>query len=200
MLVGLVGILVPVLPGLVLVVAGIAVWAVPRNDAVGWTVLGVAVALVALGAVPSTCSRDAGCATPGCPAGRSLAGGVLGIVGFFVVPVVGLLLGFVLGVYLAELARVGRARGVAVARHALTAVGWSILIELRGGPAWRRSGVGRRRIAWRGVRGLGCARHVAVGETIRVGVLGARGRMGTEICRAVDGRAGPGAGGAGRPG
>jgi NADH-quinone oxidoreductase subunit E len=35
---------------------------------------------------------------------------VLGIVGFFVVPVVGLLLGFVLGVYLAELARLGRNR------------------------------------------------------------------------------------------
>ena len=38
---------------------------------------------------------------------------MLGIVGFFVVPVVGLLLGFVLGVYLAELARLG-GRGVAV--------------------------------------------------------------------------------------
>ena len=33
-----------------------------------------------------------------------VAGGVLGIVGFFVIPVVGLLIGFVLGVYLAELA------------------------------------------------------------------------------------------------
>jgi hypothetical protein len=48
---GLVGILVPVLPGPVLILAGIAVWAVPRNDVVGWTVLGIAVALVAVGAV-----------------------------------------------------------------------------------------------------------------------------------------------------
>ena len=33
-----------------------------------------------------------------------VAGGVLGIIGFFVIPVIGLLIGFVLGVYLAELA------------------------------------------------------------------------------------------------
>ena len=129
-LVGLVGILVPVLPGPVLVVAGIAVWAVPRNDAVGWTVLGVAVALVVAGSVlkylvPGRRMRDAGV-----PGRTLVAGGLLGIVGFFVVPVVGLLLGFVLGVYLAELARVGRARAWPSARHALTAVGWSILIEL----------------------------------------------------------------------
>ena len=131
--VGLVGVVVPVLPGLVLVVAGIGLWAVPRNDALGWTVLGIAVALVVAGSVlkyllPGRRMRDAG--VPG----RTLVlGGVLGIVGFFVVPVVGLLLGFVLGVYLAELGRVGRANAWPSARHALTAVGWSILIELAAG-------------------------------------------------------------------
>lgn len=132
-LVGLVGIVVPVLPGLILVVGGIGLWAVPRNDVVGWTVLGVAVALVVAGTalkylLPGRRMRDAG--VPG----RTLVlGGVLGTVGFFVVPVVGLFLGFVLGVYLAELARLGRARAWPSARHALTAVGWSILIELAAG-------------------------------------------------------------------
>jgi uncharacterized protein len=131
--VGLLGIVVPVLPGLSLVVGGIALWAVDRNDAVGWTVLAVAVALAAVGAVvkyllPGRRMRDAGV-----PGRTLLTGGVLGIVGFFVVPVVGLLLGFVLGVYLAEVARVGRARAWPSARHALTAVGWSILIELAAG-------------------------------------------------------------------
>nr|WP_284290737.1 DUF456 family protein [Angustibacter aerolatus] len=38
----------------------------------------------------------------GVPWWTTLAGVALGVVGFFVVPVVGLLLGFVLGVYLAE--------------------------------------------------------------------------------------------------
>jgi uncharacterized protein len=134
--VGLVGIVVPVLPGLVLVAAGVAVWAIPRGDVLGWSVLGTALAVIVVGSVvkylvPGRKLRDAG--VPG----RSVAlGAVLGVVGFFVVPVVGLLLGFVLGVYLAELARL---RTSALAwlstRGALGAVGWSIVIELVTGVA-----------------------------------------------------------------
>jgi uncharacterized protein YqgC (DUF456 family) len=132
-LTGLVGILVPVLPGLVLVVGGIGLWAVPRNDAVGWTVLGAAVALAVAGSIvkyllPGRRMRDAGV-----PSRTLVMGGVLGIVGFFAVPVVGLFLGFVLGVYLAEVGRVGRARAWPSARHTLGAVGWSVLIELAAG-------------------------------------------------------------------
>lgn len=132
--VGLVGIVVAVLPGLVLVVAGVAVWAVPRGDTVGWTVLGVAVAIAVLGTVlkyllPGKRLRDGGV-----PARTLVAGGVLGIVGFFVIPVVGLFVGFVLGVYLAELARLPDAgQAWTSARGALAAVGWSILIELAAG-------------------------------------------------------------------
>ena len=132
-LVGLVGILVPVLPGPVLVVAGIAVWAVPRNDAVGWTVLAVAVALVVAGSVlkylvPGRRMRDAGV-----PGRTLVAGGLLGIVGFFVVPVVGLLLGFVLGVYLAELAnRHDQRVAWTSTKHALKGVALSVGVELTG--------------------------------------------------------------------
>ena len=129
--VGIVGIVVPVLPGLVLVAAGVAVWAVPRGDALGWTVLGIAVAVIVVGSVvkylvPGRKLRDAG--VPG----RSVAlGAVLGIVGFFVVPVIGLFLGFVLGIYLAELARLrDNALAWLSTRGALAAVGWSIVIEL----------------------------------------------------------------------
>jgi len=49
------------------------------------------------------------------------------------VPVVGLVLGFVLGVYLAERARLGRDGAWPSTRTALGAVGWSILIELAAG-------------------------------------------------------------------
>jgi len=60
-----------------------------------------------------------------------LAGGVLGIVGFFVVPVIGLVLGFVLGLWLAELARLGDAKlAWPSTRHALSAVGLALLVEL----------------------------------------------------------------------
>jgi uncharacterized protein len=130
---GIVGVVLPVLPGLVLVVAGVAAWAVPRGDALGWTVLGVAVAIVVAGTVlkyllPGRRLRDAGV-----PGRTVAAGAVLGVVGFFLIPVVGLFVGFVLGVYLAELARLDRARAWPSTRHALSAVGWSIVIELAAG-------------------------------------------------------------------
>lgn len=132
--VGIVGIVLPVLPGLVLVVAGVAVWAVPRGDAVAWTVLAVVVAIVVVGSVvkylvPGKALRDSGV-----PGRTIAAGAVLGVIGFFVIPVVGLFIGFVLGVYLAELARLG---GHDVAwpstRKALAAVGWSVVIEMATG-------------------------------------------------------------------
>ena len=131
--VGLFGVLVPVLPGPVLVLAGIGVWAVPRGDAVGWTVLGVAGAIIALGTVLKYLLPGARMRAAGVPGRTLLAGGALGIVGFFVVPVIGLVLGFVLGVYLAESARLGRSAAWPSTRTALGAVGWSMLIELAAG-------------------------------------------------------------------
>jgi uncharacterized protein len=132
--VGVLGVLVPVLPGLLLVLAGIAIWAVPRGDAVGWTVLGIAALIVALGSVakyllPGRKLREAGVPF------RTLAlGGVLGAVGFFVIPVIGLFLGFLLGVYVGELGRLGdRSQAWPATRRALGAVGWSMLIELTTG-------------------------------------------------------------------
>lgn len=132
--VGIAGVLLPVLPGLALIVAGVAVWAVPRGDALGWSVLGLAVAIVVVGTVakyllPGRRMRDSGV-----PGRTIAAGALLGVIGFFVIPVLGLFLGFVLGVYLAELTRLGdRTLAWPSTRHALLAVGVSILIELGAG-------------------------------------------------------------------
>jgi uncharacterized protein YqgC (DUF456 family) len=131
---GIVGIVLPVLPGLVLVVAGVGVWAVARGDVVAWTVLGIVVAIVIVGSVvkylvPGRRLRDAGV-----PGRTIAAGAVLGVVGFFVIPVVGLFIGFVLGVYLAELARLGGHEAAwPSTRRALAAVGWSLVIEMATG-------------------------------------------------------------------
>jgi hypothetical protein len=65
----------------------------------------------------------------GVPNSALLAGGVLGLIGFFVVPVVGLILGFVLGVWLVERARVGAAQAWPSTKRALAAAGLSMLIE-----------------------------------------------------------------------
>jgi hypothetical protein len=66
----------------------------------------------------------------GIPASTQWVGVLVGAVGFFVVPVVGLFLGFVLGIYLAELARLGSAQAWPSTVHALKAVGLSVVIEL----------------------------------------------------------------------
>jgi uncharacterized protein YqgC (DUF456 family) len=133
-LVGLVGIVIPVLPGLVLVVAGVLLWATEQQSAFGWTVLGLAVVLAAAGMVveylvPGRRMRAAGVRTS-----TLLAGAALAVVGFFVVPVVGLALGFVLGIYLAERGRRGgHAAAWAATKQALRAVVLSMGIELATG-------------------------------------------------------------------
>ncbi|MFN8077416.1 MAG: DUF456 domain-containing protein [Kineosporiaceae bacterium] len=132
--VGLVGVVVPVLPGLVLVWAGALLWALDRSDLPGWITLGLVTAAFAAGTVAKYLFPGRRLREDGVGRGTLAAGGLLGIVGFFVVPVVGLPLGFVLGIYLAEYARLrDQRRGLAATRAALRAVGWSILIELAAG-------------------------------------------------------------------
>jgi hypothetical protein len=131
--VGLVGIVVPLLPGILLVYAAILVWAVVEHDVTAWVTLGVVTVLIGATTLikytwPMKRMRaaDVGTAT-------LLAGAVLGIIGFFVVPVVGLVIGFVLGIYLAELAN-RRDQRVAWAstKHALKGVALSVGVELAG--------------------------------------------------------------------
>ena len=62
-----------------------------------------------------------------------IIGAVLGIIGFFVIPIVGLLIGFVLGVYLAELAnRRDQRLAWTSTKHALKGVALSVGVELAG--------------------------------------------------------------------
>jgi uncharacterized protein YqgC (DUF456 family) len=129
--VGLVGIVVPVLPGLLLIWAGVAVWSTERQDGTGWTVLAVVTALALAGSALKYLLPGRRMRTEGVPGRTMVIGGALGLVGFFVIPVVGLLVGFVLGVYLAERWRLGdHGRAWASTIVALKAAGWSMLIEL----------------------------------------------------------------------
>jgi uncharacterized protein len=126
---GLAGIVVPVLPGTVLVALGIGIWAGEKGTTGGWVVFAVAAALLVVGGVVKY-------AVPGrrlravVPTRTLVVGALCGVVGFFVVPVVGALAGFPVGVYLAERARVGGEAARASTVAALRAVGASILIEL----------------------------------------------------------------------
>ena len=69
----------------------------------------------------------------GVPNRSLLVGGVLAIVGFFVVPVVGLFLGFVAGVFASEFQRLRAAdKAWPSTVSALKATGLTILVELAG--------------------------------------------------------------------
>lgn len=131
--VGLVGIIVPVLPGGILVIGAIGVWAYVDNTVVSWVVFGIAAALFVVFQVikytwPVKRMRQAEVRTS-----VLVVGGVAGVVGFFVIPVIGLLIGFVLGVFVAELGiRRDATRAWASTVHALKGVALSVGIELTG--------------------------------------------------------------------
>lgn len=131
--VGIVGILVPLLPGTLLVFGAIAVWAFVEQTVTGWVTLGVVTAILGAALLvkylwPMRRMRAADVRTS-----SLVAGAVLGVVGFFVIPVLGLVIGFVGGVYLAELGvrhdqRVAWASTV----HAVKGVALSVGVELAG--------------------------------------------------------------------
>jgi hypothetical protein len=132
MLVGLVGVVVPVLPGTALVLAAGVAWAVlvVETGSGRWVVVGIMAALFVAGLVLKY-------ALPGrrlsgeLPRSTLLATTAGAAVGFVLLPPLGLLLGAVVGTYAAEARRVG---GGAPAREStvrvLKAVGLGVLAEL----------------------------------------------------------------------
>lgn len=128
--VGLAGIVVPILPGSVLVVGGFLVWALAEGGATAWAVFAAATVVIAIGTVIKYVVPGRRLEMAGVPASTQWIGVALGVVGFFVVPVVGLFVGFVLGIYLAELRRLGTRDAWPSTVHSLRAVGLSIVIEL----------------------------------------------------------------------
>jgi uncharacterized protein YqgC (DUF456 family) len=127
---GVLGVLVPVLPGLVLCWLAVLFWAI-FGDAGGgrWVILVLATVVAAAGTVIKYLWPGKRLKSTGVPTASLVAGGVLGLIGFFVVPVVGLVLGFVLGVWLAERVRVGAAQAWPSTKKALGAAGLAMLIE-----------------------------------------------------------------------
>jgi uncharacterized protein YqgC (DUF456 family) len=131
--VGLIGIVMPVLPGILLVFGAIAVWAVVENNVTAWVTLGVVTVLLGAATLikylwPMRRMRAADVRTL-----SLVVGAVLGIIGFFVIPVLGLVIGFVLGVYLAELAnRRDQAVAWTSTKHAVKGVALSVGVELAG--------------------------------------------------------------------
>lgn len=129
--IGMVGIVIPVIPGLLLCLAGVFLWAWDTGSSLGWSVFGVCAALYLAGvalqyAVPGRRMREAGVRRS-----TLVLAVLLAVVGFFVIPVVGAAVGFVGGIFLVELGHSkDRSAAWASTRAALKAVFLSVGIEL----------------------------------------------------------------------
>lgn len=129
--VSLAGIVIPVLPGSILGLLALLEWAIFGGAGWGgWLVFAVGGVLFACGMASSAFLTGKRLKERSIPSRSVVIGAVLAIVGMFIVPVVGLVLGFALGLLLSEWQRTGHLQGAAASSWAaLKATGVGILIE-----------------------------------------------------------------------
>lgn len=129
--VGIAGVVVPILPGSILIIVALLAWALTVASVEGWVVFAIGTVLAGAGLAAGLVLTGRSLRQRRIP-GRSVTiGVVLGIVGMFVIPVVGLVVGFVVGLFASELARQRDARAALTSSlHALKATGLGILAEL----------------------------------------------------------------------
>jgi uncharacterized protein YqgC (DUF456 family) len=132
MVVGIAGVVVPVLPGLLLVWAAGIVWVWLDGGGATRIVVGVLLtALLVVGTVAKYVLPARSATGAGAPRVTLLVGALGGVAGFFLIPVVGVVVGGVVAVYLAELVRLQHPGTAWRSTWAvLRAVGIGMLIEL----------------------------------------------------------------------
>lgn len=129
--IGVVGVVVPMLPGTAIIVASIVIWAVVAQSTLGWWVAGTCAVIALSGWGLQYLVPGRRLKTVGVPNRTLFIGAIAGVVGFFVIPLAGLVISFVAGVALAELARLGNwSQAWPSTQHALRAAVLSYGIEL----------------------------------------------------------------------
>ena len=130
LVIGALGTIFPILPGSILVIIGLLIWAIVIGGPVGWTVFGIGLLLSGSGMAASALLTGKRLKQREIPNRSILTGAVVGVVGAFVIPVVGLLLGFVLGLYASEWYRLRDPKQAWDASGvAMKSVGLGMLIE-----------------------------------------------------------------------
>lgn len=129
--VGVVGIVVPVLPGSLAVATGLLLWALFGGSSTGWVVFGVGAALVMIGMAAQYLITGRTLKRREIPSRSVVIGLVVGLIGMIVVPFFGLPLGFAIGLLGSEYLRL-RDLGEAASSSwaALKSVGLGMAVEL----------------------------------------------------------------------
>lgn len=129
--VGVAGIVLPVLPGSITIAAGLLVWAIWGGSSGGWIAFGVGLVFVLAGMLAGWVLTKRNLDGRGIPGWPVLVGVAAGVLGMFVLPALGLPIGFVLGLFLAELVRLREFReAVRTSWLAIRTLGLGMLIEL----------------------------------------------------------------------
>lgn len=105
LVVGTIGIVVPVLPGLLIVLGAVLLWAIGTGGTTAWIIFGIAAVVWVVGVVAQFLIPGRKLKTQGIGLGTLTLAVIAAIIGFFVIPVVGAFVGFVLAIYLVEMTR-----------------------------------------------------------------------------------------------
>lgn len=129
--IGVVGIVVPVLPGSITIVIGLLVWALAAGTAEGWLTFGMGTTLAIGGMVSQYLLTGRNLKRREIPSRSVLVGVIAGIIGIFVLPGLGLIIGFVVGLLASEWFRVRDLKtALSTSWVALKSVGLGMLLEL----------------------------------------------------------------------
>jgi uncharacterized protein YqgC (DUF456 family) len=132
MILGLMGVVLPVLPGLLLIWAAALFYGFMVGfGTLGWTVVALLSVLVVAGAVKSVMIPRRAAAASGASGWAQVGAVVGGVIGFFVIPVLGLILGALAGLLAVEYVLKGDWNEALVAvRSTARGFGVSVVIDL----------------------------------------------------------------------
>ena len=137
MVAGLVGLVIPVMPGLPIMWVAVGVWALlDGGGAVRWATFAVVTVLAAVGTVAAITLSGRRATGAGAPWWALLLGVVGAVVGFFTIPVLGVVVGGVVGLWLAELLRLRDIRAAwDTTWEAIQGYGVGTLVQMLAGAA-----------------------------------------------------------------
>jgi uncharacterized protein len=132
-LIGLLAIVTVILPGTAIVIASVWIWAIVESSPGGWLAAGLVTLVGLVGMAVRFLIPGRRLKEHGIPMSSLLIALLVATIGFFVIPVIGALIGFVGTIYLLEVRRVGEEQAWGSSVQGIKAVALSIGIELVAG-------------------------------------------------------------------